>query len=146
MPKGTPHIWTREELELVMATKGVEAHRATADKLGLTPNTIYSTRSRVRVMGGIDAFLDRQERMSEYGSGVPQTLAEQLDRVYTIRITAAGRAGTTAQYTVTLPPLLALKFLDAHGRAIRYVPQDDGILIIPVPRPEANGLPDWAQE
>lgn len=142
MAKGVPHRWTLDELEQIWA-EGFDAE-ALAEEFDVSENTIYSMRSRIRETGGVPAILleamhrPRQERGKE-------TLDHALARTYLIRKSAGGRNRKQTQYTVTIPPALAEKFIAAFGTGVRYEPDEDGILIVPIKEAQEE-LPGWMGE
>lgn len=145
MPKGTYHQWTRDELEQVLTVSGTKGHEQLASELGLTATTIYSTRQRIRIAGGVEEFISQQRIAgTPLRRSQPETLAEQLERLYLINVSGAGRNGQSAQYTVTLPSRLAERLVAEYGRQIRFVPVEDGIKIVPIARAPVPELPAWA--
>jgi phosphotransferase system IIB component len=143
MPRGLAIEWTRDQLEEIMVLEGSNAHREYAEANGVAINTIYSVRSKVRVLGGVDNFLSQQHVQTRMRQ---ETLTEQLERLYAITCAGAGRSNGHVQYTITIPSRLAERFVELHGKQIRFVPTDDGILIVPVPRQPLPEIPTWAND
>lgn len=146
MPRGVRINWTRENLEAAERVDSEESARALGDQIGATVATVYSMKARL-THEGIDEVLRRQsERNAKYTSGggaQPRTAREQLARVYNITGGNAGRGGAYAQFNVTLPRSVAEAWVAKWGSQIRYVPTEDGLLIVPVVPPPAPELPTW---
>lgn len=145
--KGTPVNWTRDQLERIEMFGGAEAAEAIAQEADVSRATVYSVKGRIKDQG-IDAILARQEdRYKNHGSGVrhPETMTEQLARLYLIRVGSAGRGGYATQYSVTLPKDVAAMWVAKWGRQVRFEAVEDGLLIRPVSMSVAD-LPGWLQQ
>lgn len=156
MPSGIPKDWTLDELQLVWEFDGNDG-RTVSDMtklLGVTRNTWYSMKMRLRDAGGPEKLYQQmlENRPRRYNRAMdpkrqfaerkrPETVQEAMDRRYSIRTTIAGR-GDRAQYTLTVPPSMAVPWLERWGNEFYWTPVEDGLLLVPVVD-EEKVLPTW---
>ena len=162
MPKGTPKDWTLDELNLIWEFDGDDGSTVLqmADNLGISNGTWYSMKARLRAEGGPEALFavlqDSKTRRYNRGGdkratsgrvgGENETLTDALSK--TIQITAqnAGRGGAYTQYRATIPRTIAEPFIRAYGDYVRFQVTEDGILLVPVPKPEIpTSFPSWIE-
>lgn len=152
MPRGKPNNWTREQLERIENFTGKEQAESLSKEFGCTENTLYSIKLRIK-NDGIDEILATQDRRIAgnrvYRSGgagsALDTLSEQLKRVHNITCAQGGRGGQSIQYTLTVPHLLGSAWVEKYGKQVRFVPTDEGILIVPV-EVQAPEIPAWLKD
>ena len=156
MPKGHPKDWTLEELQTIWTFDGSDGRTVeeASVALGITRASWYSLKSRLRKQGGPEQLHAKMQKdklrrynraMDPEGRGPrtqPETLEDALRRTYVIRINRTGRDMEQIQYTVTIPPLLAVPFIAEHGRYFQWEPMENGILLKSLPE-DVNGLPAW---
>ena len=159
MATGVPKDWTLDELKAVWEFDGSDGitYSEFAESLGVQRSTVYGIRARLQNHGGPEALYEvmqiaktrRYNRASDghlrQGARRVETLGEALSRVYQIRVGRNGRDGTFPQHTVTIPPRLAVPFVQRYGREVRYEATEEGILIRPLPR-APNDLPEWLSD
>lgn len=152
MPRGVPQNWTLDQLRRIAERKDVSAE-VLAIAFGCAYSTIYSLQKQITDAGSPEALFDQmQERAANrYGRGTRrgvstpkalETLAYALQKVYLLRIGAAGRGGAQPQVTVTIPGAIAYPFMEVHGTEVMFELREEGILIKPTPVLK-DELPSW---
>jgi len=157
MPSGMPKDWTLDELELIWGFDVEDGRTVTeaARAIGVSHSHWYGMRNRLQNAGGPQVLFDQMQEAKKHRynkasagkarlpSRKPDTLQQALGRVYTIRATRAGRDGSYEQFTVTIPPLVAMPFIELYGQEVAWEPHEDGILLRPVNRVPMPALPAW---
>lgn len=150
MPRGTWITWTPDLLERVAAVSGLDDVEALAEEIGISTASVYSIKSRLKAEGAEEILRKQKTRHENYRRGgsakEPDTLTNQLVRIYNITVAQGGRGGATAQYGVTIPSRIGEIWVAKWGTQVRFRPTEDGLLIVPVEQEPLPPAPSWLPE
>jgi hypothetical protein len=133
--------WTREELERIN-DREVNLLQL-AKEFEVSRETLYNVRRRIQNIG-IDGIVEAQTTRAKRNSYRKGNLLTRLGRIYQMQVNTSRR--DSRQYSVTIPRELGDLFVKQWGTHIRFVPQEEGILIVPSQTQNLDGLPAWAQK